>query len=199
MDWFSNFFKDPDKGGKKLFSNLLFIFGIGVLLILFGNSLFGGIGGTQKDLIPPTNMTASDTTKLQESHESNMEKRLQDILSRIEGVGKVEVMLTISYGKEIVLAEDTKVSESSTQERAQDGGTRDIQSKDMEDKTVMYTRNGSTEPVVLKEKQPKVEGVIIIAEGGGDVLIQAQLSQAAQILMDVPAHKVQIFKMNTKK
>ena len=40
-----------------------------------------------------------------------------------------------------------------------------------------------------------MEGVVIVAQGGGDPVVSAALNQAAQALLDVPAHKVAVLKM----
>ena len=126
-----------------------------------------------------------------------MEERLEAIFSKMEGVGKVEVMLTISYGKEIFLAEDVDSNYSKTNEEDTQGGQREITSEDIQSKTVMQnTGSGSTEPVILKEKYPEVKGVLILAEGGEDPRVKQQLTAAAETLLGVPAHKVQVFKMN---
>ncbi len=198
MDFFNQFFKKSEKGGSTLFSNLLFILGIGVILLIFGNSLFENFAGTKKS--PMTHIPSVESPKPMESYESLMEKRLEEILSRIEGVGKINVMVTLSYGKEIVIAEDLSSTQSLTKENDAQGGTREIDNKNSEEKTVMYTtQQGTTEPVILKEKQPIIEGIIIIAEGGNQPIIQNHLSRAAQTLLSIPAHKVQVFQMQNKK
>ena len=55
--------------------------------------------------------------------------------------------------------------------------------------------NGATEPLVLMENSPVVEGVMIAAQGADQPAVAAALNQAAQALLDVPAHKVAILKM----
>ena len=54
---------------------------------------------------------------------------------------------------------------------------------------------GSFSPLVLSEASPKVEGVVIVAEGGGNPAVCASLNRAAQALLDVPAHKIAVLKM----
>lgn len=103
---------------------------------------------------------------MNKTYEDVIEERLKEIFSKMEGVGKVEVMVTISYGKEIFLAEDVNSNYSRTIEEDSQGGKREITSEDIQSKTVMQnTGSGSTQPVILKEKYPEIKGVLILAEG----------------------------------
>ena len=126
-----------------------------------------------------------------------MEERVEKFFSKMEGVG-VQVMITIAYGKE-VHTEDVNFSYSTTNEEDHQGGRREIKSEDIQNKIVMQnTGSGSAQPIVLKEKEPERQGILILAEGGDDPRIKQQLTAASETLLGVPAHKVQVFKMNNK-
>jgi len=43
---------------------------------------------------------------------------------------------------------------------------------------------------------PKIEGAIILAEGGGDVTIKTNIIQAVSAVTGLATHKVQVFKMS---
>lgn len=175
-NFFSNFLR---KDKKKLKGDLLALLATGVALIVLGNAFFS----------PPSNKTESRVTSIttEEKIEDNtcgqLEKRLEEVFSAVEGAGKVKVMVTLKTGNEIIVAEEEKIKES-----------REELNKE---NTVVVLSNGSgaEEPLVLKEKYPEVEGVIIVAEGGGDLFVKEALSRGAQALLNVPAHKVEIFKM----
>ena len=57
------------------------------------------------------------------------------------------------------------------------------------------TGKGVQEPLVLKETAPKVEGVLILCEGGDNITIKEAISKACQALFNVPAHKIEVLKM----
>jgi len=193
MEWL----KLQEKENKNIIYNIMFFIGIGVLLIILGDTVFNNV---PKKIIDKKDNLVINEGNLKEQNknfEDAMEERLEAIFSKMEGVGKVEVMLTISYGKEIFLAEDVDSNYSKTNEEDTQGGQREITSEDIQSKTVMQnTGSGSTEPVILKEKYPEVKGVLILAEGGEDPRVKQQLTAAAETLLGVPAHKVQVFKMN---
>ena len=121
---------------------------------------------------------------------------MKSVFSKIEGAGKVDVMITISYSGEIVVAEQVKQEETLTTENAQQGDKRNIESKNYENTFVLLEdKDGSSKPLILKEAEPKVEGIVIVTEGGDDIVVKEAMSRAAQALLNVPAHKVEILKM----
>ncbi len=199
MEKFKEWLKSLHKENKKMISNILFIIGIGILFIVLGNTVFESIPESiSMKQYEDTNRNEV-LKKESKSFEEQMEERVEEIFSRMEGVGRVQVMITTSYGKERLVAEDMNSSYSNTQEEDTQGGKREFQSEDVQSKIVMQnTGSGSAEPVILKEKQPEVKGVLILAEGGEDPRIKQQLTTAAETLLGVPAHRVQVFKMNNK-
>ena len=53
-------------------------------------------------------------------------------------------------------------------------------------------------PYVTAETNPQVEGVLVIAEGGGNGYIKQEIIEAAQALFGIDAHKIKIMKINQK-
>ena len=72
------------------------------------------------------------------------------------------------------------------------GGTRVIESTD-ENKQILVDSNSN--PVTEKIIMPKIEGAIIIAEGGDNATIKTNIIQAVSAVTGLPSHKIQIFKM----
>jgi len=116
-------------------------------------------------------------------YESRMEQKLQELLARVEGVGKVRVMLTFEGTGEKKVEKDRSISTDASQEET------------------VYEEYGSSErtPYVTFETNPKVEGVLVIAEGGGNSRIKQEILEAAQALFGIEAHKIKIMKMEGTK
>ncbi len=73
------------------------------------------------------------------------------------------------------------------------GGTRVIEASDESKEIVMDSNNNPiTEKVVL----PKIEGAIIIAEGGDNANIKTSIVQAVSAVTGLATHKIQVFKMS---
>ena len=59
-----------------------------------------------------------------EEYAAYLEKRLEDTLSQISGVGAVRVMITLKATQELVLEKDQQTQSSSTTEEDSQGGSR---------------------------------------------------------------------------
>jgi stage III sporulation protein AG len=190
LGFFKDLFKDKDK--KRVYG-LAFIFAAGILLLLSGG-LF-----RQETGKPPQTAKEEAIIKMPEAAAStaaDLEKRLEGTLSLVEGAGKVKAMLTLAHGKETVVQQDRRVDETQTDETDSAGGRRITSARNSEEQTVMVRQSdGSEVPLILVETEPTVEGVIIIAEGGSDIFVKDALIKAAQTVLGVEAHKVQVLKM----
>ena len=56
----------------------------------------------------------------------------------------------------------------------------------------MYSQgtDGTQTPYVSKENAPEVEGILVIADGGGNAVVAKNLTEAVQALFGVEAHKI---------
>ena len=45
---------------------------------------------------------------------------------------------------------------------------------------------------------PSIEGIVVVAEGGGNATVAANISNAAMALFPVEAHKIIVVKMSSK-
>lgn len=134
-----------------------------------------------------------------ESYESRQERRLKEALEQVEGVGKAEVMITLKAGTEKVVEKDTPSSAQSTEERDAQGGTRTAEEESWTESTVYSEENGDRLPYVVKELEPSVQGVIVIAQGGGNAAVKQNILEAVQALFPIEAHKIKIMKMEGAK
>ena len=126
-----------------------------------------------------------------------LEERLEEILRKVEGIGDVEVMITLQGSKELVILKDQPFTEERINESDGEGGKRISYNHSYEENTIMVeNEDGSKTPYVLKEIEPQVEGIVVIASGGNNAPIINQIIEAAQVLFGVPAHKVKVMKMN---
>ena len=108
----------------------------------------------------------------------NLEKKLINTLSKVDGAGEVDVVLTIESGMETVLAMETITKTYS-------GGTETIETP--------IIVNGKT--VIVKELYPKVVGVLIVAEGANKISVISKLQQATVSLLDINLNQIEILTM----
>ncbi|HHX62065.1 MAG TPA: stage III sporulation protein AG [Epulopiscium sp.] len=194
-----------DKRDKKTIYKILGLLVLGMMLLIVSSQLKTPDQGVANNTLEPRTSVAVASSSLEakdsESYEVEMEKRLKAILKKMQGVGEVEVMITITYGKEIILAQDVTSQTATTVEEDTDGGTRQVSNYEDQAKIVMQNLNvaSGNEPVVIKEKQPEIQGVLVIAQGAGNSEVKQSIAESAQILLGIPAHRVTVHQLQTLK
>ena len=148
--------------------------------------------------------TGSDTMKTSEtekddgdgSYTQEVENRLEALLSSMDGVGEVKVMVTLSSSEEQVVEKDVPYSMDTTKETDSAGGSRDVVNSKQEETTVYVTdQAGNKTPYISKTLEPAIEGVTVVAQGGGNAVVQKNITDVIQALFGVEAHKIKVVKM----
>ncbi len=181
------------KNRRKLIENTAIVIVVGVIVIIAGGTIFSGgkSNATQKEQKKDVNTTESQQNA--DSRSSGIEARLAALLSQMKGVGKVDVMVTFSTTRENIPAYDTKRNQSSTDEKDSAGGTRSI-SQEEYDSTLAYedSSSGGKKPVILKELEPEVKGVLVVADGADSVEVRERICNAVTVVLDIPVHRIQV-------
>lgn len=170
---------------KKKTQYLAVLLVVAIILAIYFSSL--DTGGAKKtddkaEAGAPAETISSDT---------EIEDRLKRVLSKVDGVGDVDVIINYESTAERVPAfsEDRQVSKSDSQ---------DTSSETTSEKSDIATvqGNGASEALIVKENQPEVRGVIVVAQGAEDISVRMNLLNAVTTLLNVSADKVEILKMN---
>ncbi len=178
-------------------TQLLTVFLVGVLLLVIawptdeeGGEKQGGLeqGGVSEE---GQSYGLSD----EEAYQEYMEKRIARALEQVEGVGKVEVVITLKSTSEKVVEKDQTSGSQTSSEADSAGGTRTIEERSSEKESVYEQRSDGTQtPYVSKELTPEIGGVLIVADGGDNAVVIRDITEAIQALFGVEAHKIKIMK-----
>ncbi|NLD50018.1 MAG: stage III sporulation protein AG [Clostridiaceae bacterium] len=183
---------------SKLGENLVIFIIIGIIIIIAGRTFFDNSGNKKMqtdDMLPVEESGAAMVQgKVASDEKTDIETDLEEVLSQINGAGKVTVMVTYFSGKELVPYYDTKRSDNQTDEKDSTGGTRK-QTQGSFESILAYeeVNNGVKKPIIVKEMYPQVKGVVVIADGATDMVVKENLMNAVKVLLDVPLHRIQIF------
>lgn len=133
------------------------------------------------------------SSKVEENENSvDLEDRLENILSKISGVGKVSVLVTYSQSSTIVPIYNINSSTSVIEEKDTSGGTRTTETENNQKDVI--TDSGSnviTEKVIM----PTIEGAIITAQGASDSNVKSNIISAVEAVTGIATHKIQVFEM----
>lgn len=129
-----------------------------------------------------------------EAYIEGLENKLVHILENVDGVGQVEVMITLEASRESVLNKDD-TEELETETENSDGTKNERQSSRRENETVLSDENGESAPYVIKELEPAIAGVVIACEGADNNTVAAAVTEAAQVLFGISVNRIKVLKM----
>lgn len=166
--------KNNDGALSTIFKNkktvILLLIGIvaGVFLIFIGN----GEAKTESKSLPDLSAQIEVTNE----YIKNLEMRVSQILSKMDGISDVSVIITADSCAETVYAQNGRY----------DGGSL------TEKEYVIIDRNGNDEPIVVKLVYPKIRGVAVVCYGGSNPINQEKISRLLSSLFDIAQNQVYV-------
>ncbi|MCD7824409.1 MAG: stage III sporulation protein AG [Clostridiaceae bacterium] len=172
---------------------LLVLTGIILLVLSFPS------GESDSDTVSETEETTeqneAEALEAMEAYARQQEEDTKNILSKVEGIGEVEVMVTLAASEEKIALQDDDVSDDTVTEEDQQGGTREQSSYSSKKESVLVEEDGTENPYVIQVNAPSVEGVVVVAEGADSGQIKKEIIEAIQALFPIEAHKIKVMKM----
>lgn len=191
MDMIKDIKLDDDKKEKIV---IFFLLGVFFLLIATPVSDLTGNRKKQKSTNTGTNQQTQQK-KIQEkdAYITALENKLEQTIEGMEGAGKVDVMITLKDTGEKILDKNQPYEseeETNTEENKESKKNR-IQNNQ---ETVLVETEGNTEPIIVRELYPDIEGVVVVCEGGDNSALTVKIKEAVQALFSIDAHKIVVCK-----
>jgi len=169
LEYLTGFFKE-----KKNKSGILIILIIGIILLLSGSIFFEGGTGS------------SPAARDDGSYAETLERKLSHTLSRIRGVSKVEVMITLESKNRVDIAQNLRTK------RSGNGGEQYE-----EEVSAQLKRNSAGEQeIVLSEYYPKIKGVVVVAKGADDFDVKVDIYNAVKAALGVNGNRIEVYESN---
>lgn len=153
--------------GEEKKRKFLLIAGAAAIMLL----LLSSFVPKQRESIE-TELSAADTARL----ERELEQRLTEIISRIEGVTAPYVMVTLDSTCERVYAEDSRTETS----------------PEKTDREASPALTGSREPIEKSVIMPRVRGVAVVCGGADNILIREKVVNTAAKVLDIKLSQVYV-------
>ena len=203
-DKFKDFFsKKEEEPNKKKIENIVVFIIILIITIIVINVIWNDSDNSGKEQTTDANKKLAETTLNTTSGDGSvidtkdeLTTNLESILSKISGVGNVEVMLTYSETSQIVPVYNEETTEENTEETDSEGGTRKVTQSDTKKEVIYEDNNGSSTIITQSVISPKIEGAIITAEGANDATVKTNIIQAVGAVTGLATHKIQVFQMS---
>lgn len=166
--------KLKDISKKPVFLKAAVAAGILAIVLILVSDLSGG----KDEKSVGTNGNVPVTFGYSDVYADSMDTKLCDILTSIEGVGKAQVMLTVSSTEEYVYAEMVKRGTSQA-----------------ENSYVIIDKGSQKEALVKKVNNPSIKGVVIVCEGGDDPRVCEKIYKAVSTALDISTSRIYVAEM----
>ncbi len=139
--------------------------------------------------VPKDEKEAGESATLsQQSYEKDIEERLSELISAIEGAGKTKVMVTLENSQESIYARNSDIqNEEGEINRSQSG------------QEYVIIKNGNEEKgLELKTVYPGIAGVAVVCDGAESPLVRQRIITTVTAVLSVSTAKVSVVKMRTE-
>ena len=126
--------------------------------------------------------STSSEAYCEQEYEETLEKRIEGIISKIDGVGNAEVLIKTESAEkyEYIKNQSSDLSEDS---------------QSSESEYVIINEGSDEKCVIAKKDYPKIQGVIIVCQGGDNSKVQNDVTNAVASLLGVSTYNISVLKM----
>lgn len=185
--------KVDNKDNKKNIENLVLIAVLLVIVIVSINFIWKDDKKKDDKSRGSIVLTQNDNVERFESIDDNLEKRLEETLIKISGVGDVKVLITYAQTSTVNPVYNENYDESVTEEEDTGGGKRTVSSSSNRKEVVSSDNN---EIITRSVTCPQIQGAVVIAKGAGNSSVKANIIQAVEAATGLSTYKIQVFEMN---
>lgn len=104
-----------------------------------------------------------------------LEQEIKDVLEKIDGVGRAEVMLSLEYSEQNVYAKEER--QNSFEE------------------IVVINEGGSQKALLEYTMSPVFKGALVVCDGGDNSKVKLEITDAVKALTGISSQKIIILKM----
>ena len=164
---------------------------VGIVAVLF-YLLGGGIQCGGQTAEPQAKVeTATDRI----GQRDDLEQKLINVLSKIRGAGRVDVLVTYETNGEIVTATVRQTDEDVRNADGTGGIETSRSVREVTEPATIDTEKGRA-PIVLYEKEPVIRGVVVVAEGASDFSVRQKLQSAVHVATGISIEAIEVLEMS---
>ena len=173
IEKFKKIFNNKEKRTENLVSFLIIL----VITLIVINKILKGDNKSKEDYKNQAGVELASETINTNADVDDLELRLEKILSKINGVGKVSVLITYSESSTLVPIYNVSTSTSIVEEKDTSGGTRTTETENNQKDVIT---DSSSNVITEKMIMPTVEGAIITAQGVSDATVKTNIISAVE-------------------
>lgn len=199
----------PDAGEESPFSFLktgklsqekkekaVIVFLLGVFFLLIATPFSNYSDKKEKETGKKEETVSEEILKKDENdaYIERLENKLEKTIGGMEGAGNVLVMITLKDNGEKIL-DKNQPYESEVSKSREEGRESETNSVRSDQATVLVEKEGDTLPIVVQERYPEIEGVVVVCEGGDNNSLALRIKEAVSALFSIDSHKIVVCKL----
>lgn len=162
---------------------------IGILLIATSTLIPKSSDGRNE------NSSLKNVNVTTENYVAQLEKKINSMISQIEGVGSSDVVITLENGVENVYAN----SERRTSDCNENISGKSTNRNDTQHDVVIIDGSSGKQALVIKQKEPTVKGVVVVCEGADNSVIVNRVTDAVTKSLNIKTNRISVVKKQKTK
>ena len=173
-------FKELKDKNRKMLITLGLIGGALLIILSFFTT------GSNKNNPGNTGMKSDLSRTDTEAYITGQEKKLCEMLNKIDGVSEPFVMITLDSSSEYIYASKQSIKESVSK-------NGEVSQRDVQKDIILYEdEKKSKSPILVKEIKPKIKGVAVVCKGISSADMQLKIINLVSTVLNLPANKVYV-------
>ncbi|MCB6364611.1 hypothetical protein LI291_00185 [Intestinibacillus massiliensis] len=162
------------------------------ILVLFAGLLILALGAPQKEAAPASAQEARDAASADGTAQDGgfdltaFEEKLQQDVSRISGVGRVSLSLSLKSTEEAVYAADIRQSSQNTETTSYESAL-----------SIVSDGSYGQQPILVKKQYPTFRGALVLCDGADNDTVRLAVTDAVSTMCGIGADKVSVLKMQS--
>lgn len=167
--------------------NIIIVLGIaGIFLIFVSNFIHTNTSESEETASPQSEELTV------ESYRKQLEAELVEIVSAIEGAGHVEILITMDSTIEDIYVLEKSIDEKTQQRSDESSFDSESEYREENEYVIIKSKDGSEQAVLQKQVMPKIRGVLIVCDGGGNSVTREKITKAVASVLNISSGKVYV-------
>ncbi|MGN0475678.1 MAG: hypothetical protein ACI4IJ_11365 [Acutalibacteraceae bacterium] len=180
-DKVKKFFSSVSKPENRV--KLILAIGFAAIIVIFLSDYF--TGNTKQ-----TSSEAKSYSISYEDYSAQLEARLTEMISSVDGAGETKVMVTLECGTEYVYASQQKTTSAMSENSDANGKKSRDEKSTGEENIILIDGDKGEEPIILKEMTPTVAGVVVVCSGADNAQVKQRIVDIVTTALGTSSNRV---------
>lgn len=176
-----NFFSSLKKSENRV--RLILMIGLAAIMLIFLSDYF-------TDNSKQTSAEVTTYSVNYDDYAEQLETRLTELISSVDGAGQTKVMVTLECGTEYVYASQQKTTSALSENSDSNGKTSKDEKITGEENVILIDGENGEEPLILKEMTPTIAGVVVVCSGADDVYVKQRIIDIVTTALGTSSNRV---------